>query len=87
MKAWLHRRGKPSWQFDWCESRERFIHRSRRRTLYAIFSDAPHKPFWIGRLAMNESNRACWITVEDRLCAHSIEFDDAGVYTFPKGLK
>jgi hypothetical protein len=83
MTAWLHRRGKPSWMFTPSQQYGELVHITNRGTVYAIFADHQHgKPFWVGRLC-----GSVWITVEDQLSAHSIEFDGAGVYTFQKALK
>jgi hypothetical protein len=83
MTAWLHRRGKPSWMFEPSQRYGELVHITRKGTVYAIFADHKYgKPFWVGRLV-----DGVWITVEDHLSAHSIEFDGAGVYTFQRGLK
>ena len=83
MTAWLHRRGKPSWKFVPSQRYGELVHITKKGTVYAIIADHKYgKPFWVGRLCDR-----VWITVEDQLSAHSIEFDGAGLYTFQKALK
>ena len=84
MTAWLHRRGKPTRKFDVDDCRAMLEHVTRRGTRYRIFMDAwSCKPIWIGRLIDTPTGSA-WVTWENQLCADSIEFENGGVYQFPR---
>jgi hypothetical protein len=83
-RAWLHRRQRPTWMFEPNAKYGELIHRTGKGTVYAILADHKHgKPFWVARLHVDEGGRQSWFTVEARLRSRSIEFEDAGTYTFP----
>ena len=83
-RAWLHRKGKASWEFAASsEYGGELVHVTRSGTVYAILSDHKlGKPFWIGRL-QNDA----WLTSEREVRATSIEFEDSGSYHFPPAYK
>jgi len=82
MEAYLHRRGKPLWVFEWCEIEGNFIHTTRYKKTYAILADH-FKPFWVG-LCVTQGNKDIWVTVESELKADYIEFENGGKYYFPR---
>lgn len=78
-RAWLHRRGKPTWVFQPSQRYGELIHTTRSGTVYAILAGHKHgKPFWVARLC-----DGAWCTVERELRATSIDFEHAGDYVFP----
>ena len=62
-----------------------FQHVTRYGTVYRIFMDAyyDYKPIWVGRLVETQTGSA-WVTCEKELCADSVEFENGGVYQFPR---
>jgi hypothetical protein len=83
-RAWLHRRQRPTWMFEPSKLYGRLVHKTNKGTVYAIMQGIYiGKPFWVARLSIDGSGRQSWFTVEAELQATSIEFEDAGIYTFP----
>lgn len=83
MNAWLHRRGKPTWLFTANQAHGELVHRTLYGGLYAIFAN--HKkgrPFWVGRCVVDAGGRITWVNCTAELRAQSIEFENAGIYTF-----
>lgn len=79
-RAWLHRRGKPTWMFEPSKVFDELVHITAKGTAYAIIADHKRsKPFWVGRLI-----GTAWCTCERELRARSIEFESTGEYIFPK---
>lgn len=80
--AILNRYGRPSWRFTFDDHYQRFVHRTNRGSVYALFEDLDiGKPFWVARLCDN-GNGKFWVTCEAELRAMSIEFEGAGTYYF-----
>jgi hypothetical protein len=86
MKAWLHRRQKSIWVFEWSDKYQAFVHTTSRGTMYAILRDQ-YKPFWIGRLFPDANDSMSAVKCEDHLRATFIDFENGGRYYFPGGEK
>ena len=83
-RAWLHRRGRPTWMFEPSAKYGLLVHATALGTIYAIIAEPMHcKPFWIGRLCDSIDGQSQFLaTCESELRARSIEFEGAGTYTF-----
>jgi len=77
--AWLHRRGKATWQFEPNAKYGELVHITRSGTVYAIIAGHKQgKPFWVAKLI-----NGAWCTVELNLRVDEIEFAGGGRYLFP----
>jgi hypothetical protein len=86
MKAWLHRRQKSTWVFEWSSEHDAFVHTTSRGTTYLIKRDH-WKPFWVGRISQSPSGARVCYTCENELRATFIDFENGGRYYFPGGKK
>ena len=75
--ATLFRRNGPSWRFEWDAGLARYVHRTRRKTLYAIMAPCESRGIWIGR-----EWRGCWFAADVDIGAEYIQFDDETEFWF-----
>jgi len=76
--AVLIRRDRAPWAFTYSPIYGELV-RCTRSNVYAILHTPHSKPFWVAR-----RQGSVWLTVESALRADRIEFDNGGVYVFPK---
>lgn len=77
-KAVLVRRDRTPWTFTYSPVYRTWVRRTRSN-VYAILGEPVSKPFWVAR-----RQGLIWLTAEAELRADRIEFDNGGVYIFPK---
>ena len=76
----LHRKGKPSWSFEWNITFGAYIHKTYANEYRLFLDDDPQgKPFWIGRL-----HGDCWYSVEGQIGADYIDFCNSRLVFNPK---